>query len=53
MASRLARVNPVTVNEVLDGHVKLRCRSRPLAVPWMRIRYSLQCPQKTSSSGLR
>lgn len=27
MASRLVRVNPVTVNDVLDGHVKLDIES--------------------------
>jgi hypothetical protein len=31
MASRLVRVSPVTVNDVLDGHVKLdlECLDRP------------------------
>ena len=42
MASRLVRVNPVTVNDVLDGHVSLdlECPDRLyLTVTWASCRW--------------
>jgi hypothetical protein len=42
MASRLVRVNSVTVNNVLDGHVKLDLESQRRLVPEVACR---QCKQ--------